>query len=460
MRQSSDPRGDRLGVDRQRQDCIALCEAKKWSFAEYVDNDTSASPRKPRPAYQQLLNDIRNDAIRAVVVWDLDRLHRRPIELEDFILLADAKNVALATVTGETDLSTDNGRLFARIKGAVARAETERKTARMKRRYQQDREQGRPYGRARAFGYTADHHLDAAAAAAVRAAYGDVLAGRSLYSIAKQWNEKGFTSARGKQWTQTGVRAVLLNPRNAAFISLGGEIVRDDKGNEVKAEWPAIVDRNIFDSVRAALTDPDRTVSRSPGRKYLMSGLAVCGKCGHTLGSAMPSKRGQQPRYHCKHCHGVARKIEWVDDYVMRLVAERLSRDDAADLLQQRDRLDLPALRTKANALRADQDAMAVAHSRAEVTLSQLIAFNRSVDAQLAAIDANIVDVSKARVLEGVIVAGDPKAVRRRLDKLDLSRRRAIIDILLTLTILPRTSTQRQSRGELRTDLLRVEWKS
>lgn len=58
-----------------------------------------------------MLADIRAGLVDAVVVWDLDRLHRRPIELEEFINLADEKHLALATVTGECDLSTHNGRL-------------------------------------------------------------------------------------------------------------------------------------------------------------------------------------------------------------------------------------------------------------------------------------------------------------------------------------------------------------
>jgi DNA invertase Pin-like site-specific DNA recombinase len=450
VRQSKDDKHDELGISRQRQQCIALCESKGWPWAEYADNDTSASKRKPRPAYRQMLADIRSGAIQAVVVYHLDRLHRQPIELEQFIDLADAHALQLASVSGDVNLATDNGRLIARITGAVARAEIERKSQRMKDRYAQDRQRGKPYGAARAFGYTRDHHLDPATAPAVRDAYEAVLAGRSLYGIAQDWNAAGFTSARGKAWTQTGVRAVLLNPKNAGLVSLAGEVIA-----EAKAEWPAIVDRDVFDSVTAMLTDPHRTITRTAGRKYLLSGLAVCGKCGKTLGSAMPSKRNQQPRYHCKHCHGVARKIETVDNYVLDVVAERLSRKDAADLLARKDRPDLSTLRTKANALRADQDAMATAHARGEVTLSQLIAFNRSVDAQLADLDAATLDANRSKVLDGVIVAGDRQAVRDRLDALPLDRKRAIIDLLLTVTVLPG-----QARGPLRTDLLPIDWKT
>lgn len=453
LRQSSDPNNDQQGVARQREDCVKLCREKGWDWAEYMDNDTSATKRTPRPAYQQILTDIRNGAIGAVVVWHMDRLHRQPMELEQFIDLADAQGVSLATVTGDVDLSTDNGRLIARITGAVAKAETERKVARMERRYRQDAEAGRSHnGPARAFGYTPDEKLDKRKSAAVRKAYTDVLAGRSLYSIAQDWNTQGFTSARGHAWTQTAVRAVLVNPRNAGLRAHNGEIVTDTDGKPVKTMWPAIVDRDVFDGVEALLKDPDRRVG-THGRKYLLSGLAVCGKCGKTLGSAMPSKRGQQPRYHCKHCHGVARKIESVDKFVLDVVSERLSRKDAHDLLIKRTP-DLKALRTKANALRKRQDAMAKAHGDGSVTLSQLIAFNASVDAQLADIRAKIEDDAKARILKDVIVPGDRAAVLRKFDGYDLDRKRAVIDVLLTVTVLPG-----QARGALRTDLLPITWK-
>ena len=90
-----------------------------------------------------MLQDIRDGSIGAVVAWHLDRLHRQPIELEHFMALADEKRIALATVAGDVDLSTDNGRLIARITGAVARSEVERKSARQKRAAQQRAEQGR-----------------------------------------------------------------------------------------------------------------------------------------------------------------------------------------------------------------------------------------------------------------------------------------------------------------------------
>ncbi|MDT5181978.1 MAG: hypothetical protein QOI29_136, partial [Mycobacterium sp.] len=90
LRQSVDRYGDELAISRQREDCLKLCDQRGWSPHEYVDNDTSATKGR-RHAYERMLDDIRAGYIGAVVVWDLDRLHRRPMELEHFIDLADEK---------------------------------------------------------------------------------------------------------------------------------------------------------------------------------------------------------------------------------------------------------------------------------------------------------------------------------------------------------------------------------
>jgi site-specific DNA recombinase len=83
---SEDRDGTGLGVARQEKDCRALAQRRGWHVVNvYVDNDISAYSGKPRPQYRQMLDDIKSGLIRAVVVWHLDRLHRQPRELEEFI---------------------------------------------------------------------------------------------------------------------------------------------------------------------------------------------------------------------------------------------------------------------------------------------------------------------------------------------------------------------------------------
>ena len=139
-----------------------------------------------------MLADIRDGRIDAVVAWDLDRLHRRPIELESFMALADEKHLALATVSGDVDLSTAQGRLVARFKGAVAAHEIEHKKARQKRAARQKAENGLPQW-TRAFGYLDDtRQPDPRTAPLVKQAYAAILAGSSFADICRC----GMTPAR------------------------------------------------------------------------------------------------------------------------------------------------------------------------------------------------------------------------------------------------------------------------
>src|SRR3954465_6999936 len=124
---SRDKVGARLGVERQRVDCVELAERRDLTVVEtFTDNDVSAYSGKRRPGYQRMLEGIERGRIDVVLAWHPDRLHRSPKELEAYIDVCSVRNVATHCVrAGEVDLSTANGRMVARIAGAVARHESE-----------------------------------------------------------------------------------------------------------------------------------------------------------------------------------------------------------------------------------------------------------------------------------------------------------------------------------------------
>ena len=85
---SSDREGDGLACCRQIEDCKRLAERKGWRIVEqYVDDDVSAWSGRRRPEYVRSLDDLEAGAINGLLVYDLDRLHRQPSELEAFIEL-------------------------------------------------------------------------------------------------------------------------------------------------------------------------------------------------------------------------------------------------------------------------------------------------------------------------------------------------------------------------------------
>ena len=64
----------------------------------------------PRPEYARSLADLEAGAINGLLVYDLDRLHRQPSELEAFIDLCTRLGLTnVASVSGEIDLTTADG---------------------------------------------------------------------------------------------------------------------------------------------------------------------------------------------------------------------------------------------------------------------------------------------------------------------------------------------------------------
>lgn len=134
-----------LVIDRQREQCEALAVYRQWKVVEtYVDQSNSATDRtKVRSAYDQMVADYKAGAFDAIICYDLDRLTRQPHQLEDWIYASELRGLALVTANGDADLSTGGGRMYARIKAAVARAEMERKGARLSAAQLQRAKQGR-----------------------------------------------------------------------------------------------------------------------------------------------------------------------------------------------------------------------------------------------------------------------------------------------------------------------------
>jgi DNA invertase Pin-like site-specific DNA recombinase len=447
LRQSLDRTGEGQAVDRQREDCLRLCQERGWTdVLTYEDNDQSAT-RGVRPAYQRMLQDIRDGKVRAIVAWHPDRLYRKLTDLLPLIELLNEHGVTIATAqSGDLDLSTDSGRLIAKILGAVAEGEGERRTARQKRALLQRAQAGKAWG-SRAFGYPADRPQKsmpfadeaqvAAEADAVRAAYSTVLAGGSLFSVASRWNEAGLRTAKaGKHWTGSTVRRVLLSPRYAG--------IREYRGEHFPAVWPAIVTEDIWRATTAVLTDPSRRIGGSRARKHLLTGLAVCGECERPMGVGMSGPEGRRV-YMCKRsgCFKVFRDMVKVDKLVEAVMVERLSRPDAAELLINRHQPDAAALRDEAAALRKRLESLAIDRAEGNLTGPQVRIATERVQSKLDAVESMMVSANAVHIFESVIGVKDVQAV---WDKLTNDRRRAIVDYLVTVTIQPTVSGRRWHR--------------
>jgi hypothetical protein len=256
-----------------------------------------------------------------------------------------------------------------------------------------------------------------------------------MVGIARDLDAAGFVTARlGKRFNHSAARAVLINPRNAGLRAYRGDIIG-------LAAWPAIVNEDTWRAAHALLTDSERR--RGPGssaRKWLLGGLALCGRCddGTTVKVTYreADANGRNVRaYRCHKSSHLTREASFCDWRVTEWVIARLSRDDARDLLIDDDREDLAALRSEQSTLRLRLDQLADAFADGTATHSQFRSGTERLRARLADLEARMVHVDRAPLLADLVTAHD---VRKAWEGIGLDRQRAVIDVLYKVTLLPR----------------------
>ncbi|WP_113700633.1 recombinase family protein [Nonomuraea lactucae] len=449
LRISLDHTGEGLAVERQRADCERIARERGWKIvATYTDNSISASDKaKVRPDYDRMVRDYSNGRFDAVICWDLDRLTRQPRQLEDWIDAATERGLLLVTANGEADLSTDGGRLFARIKASVARAEVERKGARQSAAQRQRAAMGRPPRGVRPTGYTLDGEVISHEAEAVHAIFTAFSKGSSLKAIAAALsgaeqverdeddrtlvqrlphNVPVLPTRSGRPWNPTSVIGILRNPRYAGWSALDGEIVRDSTGAPVQGQWKPLVSDTLWLDVQRRLDDPARKTNRvGTDRKHLGAGLFLCGVCDKPV-------KTHGGRYRC--AGHVMRSRAPIDDLLLSTIRALLARPDLADLLPVQDEHRAGELR---EAVKKQRDR--IARARADYT-AELIDGSLYKEIKDGA-DQEIQRLEAERLM---LTAGDASAAVLRaespvnaFDNADLAETRAVIDTLCTVRLYP-----------------------
>ena len=266
----------RLGVERQRADVRALADRNGWDLVEvYEDNDITASKPMRRRQFDRMVAAVEAGKVDVVVAYSQSRLYRDTARFLGFLETCKAAGVESVALVADQAVNP-SGSLFLTTVIAAKDAEESRLIGeRVGRKHRELAEAGKFHGGIRPFGYEKDGvTVREHEAATIREAAERVLAGQSLHSIALDWNRRGVKTVRDRKWAGTTVKQTLVAPRLCGQRSHHGELR--------PAEWPAILPRDTWESVRAVLTAPGRTwPTRS--RSHPLRGILACGECGRQL---------------------------------------------------------------------------------------------------------------------------------------------------------------------------------
>lgn len=426
---SRDVTGEGLGVERQLQDCRKIAADRGWVVAEeYVDNDISAFSGKRRPAYERMLEDITAGQRDAVIVYNTDRLTRRPIELEQFTAVCqDAGVHQLVAVTGDMDLGNDDGMFMARVLAAVAAKESGRKSERLRRKAREIAEAGKPNGGVRPFGYSKDQlSLVESEAAVIRELADRYLAGESSASLARWLQESDVPTAQGAPWHTSTVRQILVSPRIAGLRSHRGEVVGD-------AVWPAIITAEQHRQLVALFSRKTPSSKRSP-RRYLLSGMLRCGKCGNKLFS---SARRDTRRYVCTSgpdhggCGALTIVAAPVEEWLAEAVLMRIDSPAMYDSLKGRAAGDEQhaALTVELGNDQAQLKELAELWAAKTISSAEWKAAREPIESRIYATERQLSRMVGTTALDGITGHGDE--LRAGWESLNLTRQAAIIAAVL-----------------------------
>jgi len=452
---SDSKNGTGTGVRDQEADLRRRAGELGWGVAGVVvENDTSAFKRRTvtlpngeralrvvRPGWRSLLDDLASGRADGLIALDLDRAARDPRDLEDLIDVVEARRprIPVESVTGSLKLASDSDITMARIMVAVANKSSRDTARRVTRARLRQAEAGAFGGGSRPFGFEADGVTPATCEAdELRRAVDAVLAGAGLRSVVADLNARGVMAARGGRWTTQSLRGVLLAPRMAGLVQYQGSII----DGPTRA---AIIDRDTWEAVGAVLNDPNRKTTPGPTPRWLGSGLFLCGHPEHagevvTLRSGTAGTKNY-PVYRCSQAAHLVRTAGPLDEFVQAVIIERLSRPDAADLLAPASNVDAVVLAREANGLRARIAEAKDAWESGVLTLADMKVRTARMGDKLDAIEATLASAAGRSPLAGLAGNLDAATV---WDGLDLGRRRAVLDVLLTVTVLPR---DRRGRG-------------
>jgi site-specific DNA recombinase len=305
---SCDAQRDRILSYIKSQDSMEI-------YKEYSDPGFSASTID-RPAFTELLRDIANKNIDAVLTYKIDRLTRSSRDFYNLIEYFEKYNVSYISISEHFDTSSAAGRLLRNIMLTFAQFEREMTSERVRDKVEQRAKKGLWSGGAVPIGYKAVNkrlEIDKRWATVVRSIYDD------------------FASTGCVRQTMRGLReAEVIHPKTNKIISIStvAYILRNPvytgkvrwNGQAMDGEHQAIISQELFDRAQSLTKEPNK--KRHLYKEFLLSSVVKCSHCSKTMTNTFTNKKDS--RYYYYRC---TNNIKGVCDCPIKQVnAEKLER--------------------------------------------------------------------------------------------------------------------------------------
>lgn len=290
--------GHSLGEQKERM--LKLCDYKNYEVYKVYEDAGISAKNMNRPAFQEMIQDIKDGKINKIIVYKLDRLTRSIKDLEEICTFLEENNCSLESMCEDVNTSTANGKFFIRMLTILAQLEIERTSERTKFGMVGAVKKGHFVGRP-PIGYDkVDKKLviNDIESEVIRRIFDLYIKGVAANAIIKLLNEE---KALNRKWIPTLVDRILSNE-----IYIGNYVhrktVSDEESQKFVGVAPAIIEEEVFNIAQIQKQKNLKNYKRK--QTYIFMQSIKCPKCGTIMGGcSSKSHTGEKHCYYqCANC--------------------------------------------------------------------------------------------------------------------------------------------------------------
>ena len=318
-----------FSLGEQEEKLKQLCEYKDYKiYKVYKDAGISAKDMEHRPAFQQMLEDMRAEKINYIVAYKLDRVTRSVRDLEVLISELEEHHCYLICDRDDVNTSSANGRFFVRMLTVLSQLEIEIVSERTKFGLTGAIKSGHIPGTC-PLGYKRDTSkkmvIDETTKDIVIRIFNLYLQGKSYQTIANILNEEKVLEP--KKWDDSTIEKIL---NNKIYV---GDYERFKRVAKEQGKEPIIysnvvepiITRAMFEDIQLQKEKNQRAYCRD--RVYIFMQKMKCPKCGKLMGSkGTGGKKKKYMYYHCSDCKIYLRE-DLIEEQVMPMIMDLIEYD-------------------------------------------------------------------------------------------------------------------------------------
>lgn len=319
-----DQKREGFSLPEQEEKLREFCKFKGYEIYKVYEDAGISAKNDKRPAYQKMIQDIKNKKINVIVAFKLDRLTRSVYDIEKLMKFVNDNECDIDCMADESNTTTSNGRMVMRIMTSVSQNEIEKCSERTK------------FGMVGAIksghipipsclGFKRDNKklvIDPLTKDIVIRVFDLYLEGKSHQKIANIFNEEKVLDKTN--WYDSTIQKILAN-----------ELYKGDFIHGKRTKHPTYYENVVEPVVSKEKWDSCQTQAKRNARHYertetyLFINKLKCSKCGYFLGGCASTKPSGKKYYYykCKSCKAYYTEKDIEDSWLL-LFNELLRQDN------------------------------------------------------------------------------------------------------------------------------------